>query len=82
MPQSMQAAASVWGAEYVRADAYSGRLENVVWMTGDTVLPWLADIIAEPRWLPRPNVLSIGDIFLALGVAGWVFGITRPRTAS
>jgi hypothetical protein len=72
MPQSAEAAAAVWGADYVRADAYSGRLENVSWMGPDARLPWLCDILPLPRWLPRPNVLSIGDVLLALGVGGWI----------
>jgi Family of unknown function (DUF5317) len=36
-------------------------------------LPWLCDILPLPRWLPRANVLSIGDVLLALGVGGWIF---------
>jgi hypothetical protein len=75
MPQSADAAAAVWGADYVRADAYSGRLENVSWMGPDARLPWLCDILPLPRWLPRPNVLSIGDVLLALGVGGWILAI-------
>lgn len=73
MPQSPEAAAAVWGTEYVRADTYSGRLENVSWMNSDSRLPWLGDILPLPSWLPRANVLSIGDVVLALGVGGWVF---------
>jgi hypothetical protein len=72
MPQSPEAAAAVWGADYVRADAYSGRLENISWMGPDSRLAWLCDILPLPRWLPRPNVLSIGDVVLALGVGGWI----------
>ena len=77
MPQSMEAAAAVWGPDYVRPDTYSGRLENVAWMQPTTPLPWLCDILAEPAWLPRPNVLSIGDVTLALGAAMWMFAVTR-----
>jgi Family of unknown function (DUF5317) len=78
MPQSPEAAAAVWGADYVRADAYSGRLENVSWMSPDSRLPWLCDVLPLPRWLPRPNVLSIGDVLLALGVGGWILGSVLP----
>lgn len=78
MPQSPEAAAAVWGADYVRADTYAGRLENVSWMTPDSRLPWLGDILPLPRWLPRPNVLSIGDVLLALGVGGWILGSVLP----
>ncbi len=82
MPQSPAAAAAVWGADYVRNDAYSGHLENVAWMGPDSRLPWLGDIMPLPRWLPRPNVLSIGDVVLALGVGGWIFSCTTlsPRS--
>jgi hypothetical protein len=79
MPQSMDAAAAVWGSDYVRPDTYSGRLENVMWLQPTAQLAWLCDILPEPSWLPRPNVLSIGDVALALGVAMWMFNATRPR---
>jgi len=72
MPQSPEAAAEVWGVDYVRADAYAGRLENVSWMNADSHLAWLCDIFPLPRWLPRSNVLSIGDILLSLGAGGWI----------
>jgi len=72
MPQSPEAAAAVWGADYVRADAYSDHLENISWMGPDSRLAWLCDILPLPRWLPRPNVLSIGDVLLSLGVGGWI----------
>jgi hypothetical protein len=80
MPQLPEAAAAVWGSEYVRPDTYSKHLENVTWMNSGTLLPWLCDILPEPRWLPRPNVLSIGDVILALGGAAWVFVVIRPVT--
>ena len=79
MPQSTDAAAAVWGADYVRPDTYSGRLENIVWMQPTTPLAWLCDILPEPAWLPRANVLSIGDVTLSLGVAMWMFSVTRGR---
>src|SRR4051794_34924303 len=78
MPQSMDAAAAVWGADYVQNDTYSGRLENVMWMQSDTRLAWLCDVVPEPKWLPRANVVSVGDVTLALGAALWMLGATRP----
>jgi Family of unknown function (DUF5317) len=80
MPQSMDAAAAVWGSDYVRPDIYSGRLENVRWMEPSTPLAWLCDILPEPAWLPRANVLSVGDVTLALGVAMWMFSVTRASS--
>jgi diguanylate cyclase (GGDEF)-like protein len=79
MPQSPEAAAAVWGAAYVHPDTYAGRLENVSWMGPDTLLPWLCDVLPLPRWLPRANVLSVGDVLLAVGVAVWIFGVLHAR---
>jgi Family of unknown function (DUF5317) len=79
MPQSPVAAAMVWGEGYVQPDRYAGRLDNVVWMTSQTPLGWLGDILPEPRWLPRPNVLSVGDVLLAAGMAAWTFRLTRAE---
>jgi hypothetical protein len=79
MPQSIEAAAAVWGPQYAVPDADPGRLQNVAVLGPESRLTWLADVIAEPSWLPRRNVLSIGDVLLAFGMAGWVFGATRRR---
>jgi hypothetical protein len=38
-----------------------------------TRLPELADVYADPAWLPNPVVASIGDRLLGAGLAGWVF---------
>jgi hypothetical protein len=76
MPQSPEAAAAVWGASQIDAD----RLQNVSVMGPATRLAWLGDVFAEPAWLPRRNVVSMGDIFLAIGVAGWAYSAMRPRT--
>jgi Family of unknown function (DUF5317) len=76
MPQSPSAAAAVWGDAYVQADRYAGQLENVVWMSSETPLALLGDVLAEPNWLPHPNVLSIGDVLLALGMAAWTLSVT------
>jgi hypothetical protein len=76
MPQSYEAAVAVWGASHIDP----ARLQNVAPIVAETRLAWLADILAEPRWLPRPTVVSVGDILLALGVATWVF--IQTHTAS
>ena len=39
----------------------------------DILLIWLGDVIAQPDWLPRSNAVSIGDLLLSTGLAGWVF---------
>ena len=73
MPQSHEAAVQVWGNSHIDAS----RLQNVVPMTAETRLPWLADTLAEPAWLPRANVISLGDILLASGIATWAFTAAR-----
>jgi len=82
MPQSLEAAAAVWGPQHAGPEAFPARLQNVAALGADSRLTWLADVIAEPSWLPRPNVLSIGDVLLALGMAGWVFSATRRPARS
>ncbi len=72
MPQSPEAAAAVWGTPLFE----HGRLQNVAPMHPGTLLPWFGDVFAEPGWLPRPNVISLGDMLLAIGVACWAFGAT------
>src|SRR5438552_481919 len=74
MPQSAAAAVAVWGANHIDPD----RLQNVAPMGPDTWMPWLGDIFPEPAWLPRPNVVSIGDLALAAGIAAWAFSFLRP----
>ena len=76
MPQSVEAAASIRGARAYEFD--TTRLHNIVPLGPDTKLAWLSDVIPEPAWLPRANVLSIGDVLLALGMAAWVFLASRP----
>lgn len=40
---------------------------NVIPMTKATMLPWLADIIPLPSFLPFANVISVGDVLVAIG---------------
>jgi hypothetical protein len=82
MPQSLAAAEAVWGPDVVRARADSGQLQNTRPIDADSRLTWLGDTLPEPAWLPRPNVLSIGDVVLALGMAGWIFSGLRAVRAS
>jgi Family of unknown function (DUF5317) len=77
MPQSAEAAINVWGASHIDPT----RLQNVVPIGVGTRLAWLGDVFAEPAWLPRPNVISVGDILLATGVAGWLF-VSMGRSQS
>lgn len=75
MPQSPEAAAAVWGSSQIDAQ----RLENVSVMGPWTRLPWLGDVLAEPGWLPRRNVVSIGDVLLSMGVAAWLYATMMHR---
>ena len=79
MPQSLSAGAAIWGPGYAGPDA--SHLQNIAPMDAATRFPWLCDILAEPAWLPRPNVLSVGDILLSFGMAAWVFSAIRDRAA-
>lgn len=74
MPQSPEAALAVWGASQIDPR----RLQNVSVMGPNTQLAWLGDIFAEPGWLPRRNVVSLGDVVLALAVAGWLYCAALP----
>jgi hypothetical protein len=38
-----------------------------------TRMPELADVYADPAWVPHPVVASIGDRLLGAGLAGWAF---------
>jgi hypothetical protein len=72
MPQSTEAAITVWGKSHVVSRRAEPRLRNVTPITDDSRLQPLADVIPQPTWLPRANVVSVGDVALALGVGWWV----------
>jgi hypothetical protein len=74
MPQAPEAAIAVWGVSHV--DPL--KLQNVAPMRPETVLPWLADVLPQPAWLPRRNVVSVGDLLLAGGIATWAFSAMAP----
>jgi hypothetical protein len=81
MPQSDEAHLATRGVLQASAPAADPQLRNVLSMSSETRLNWLGDIIPEPAWLPRNNVISIGDVLLGSGLAWWVFLITAssPR---
>lgn len=43
---------------------------NSILVNQQTRLPWLADVMAVPDFVPLSNVFSVGDVLLAIG-AGW-----------
>ena len=59
----------------LQADAQDAaeHLSNVFVVESAAPLIWLGDVIAQPDWLPRTNAVSIGDLLLSTGLAGWVF---------
>ena len=77
MPQSATAATAVWGPAATTTVVNNDRLENTRLIDEDSRLTWLADVLPEPTWVPRPNVVSIGDVLLAMGVAAWTFSRLR-----
>jgi hypothetical protein len=83
MPQSAEARMTTRGAPEAITQFNEPQLRNVVPMSPETRLNLLGDVIPEPAWLPRTNVISIGDLLLASGLAWWAFLITAasPRRA-
>jgi hypothetical protein len=82
MPQSEAAHVATRGTPQTTIQASDQQLRNVVPMSSETRLNWLGDVIPEPAWLPKNNVVSLGDLLLGLGLALWAFHITAasPRT--
>ena len=42
-------------------------------------VPWLVDRFAAPDWVPLTNVLSVGDVVIAVGAVMLVFAATGAR---
>ena len=78
MPQSTDARMVAFGKP-LQAD--TAQLRNVKPMDDSARLMFLGDILAEPSWLPKANVISVGDVLLAVGLTAWAFGVTRRRVA-
>jgi len=79
MPQSQEARiAAGASAERVAGLASEPGWRNVAVMTSETALPWLGDVLPEPAWLPLHNVMSLGDLLLAAGLAGVIYLATTP----
>jgi hypothetical protein len=48
-------------------------------MTDESRLTWFGDVLPEPAWLPLHNVMSVGDVLLASGIAAILYLTTTPR---
>lgn len=79
MPQSVEARAAARGVEQIATGQSHPQLRNVVPIGPTTRFVWLGDVIPQPSWLPRANVISVGDLLLSAGLACWAFQVTLPR---
>ena len=80
MPQSQEARiAAGASAERVAGLASEPGWRNVAPMTDESRLAWLGDVLPEPAWLPLHNVMSLGDVLLASGIAAVLYLATTPR---
>jgi hypothetical protein len=68
MPQSPEARLAARGSA-MGANAHSVQLYNVTPIDKNARLVWLSDVIPQPSWMPRANVISVGDVLLAVGLA-------------
>jgi hypothetical protein len=75
MPQSEDARITSRGATLLDGETIP-RLHNVKPIDDSTQLVWLSDVLAQPSWMPRSNVISLGDLFLAGGLGLWAFQVT------
>jgi len=75
MPQSAEARVASRGATLKDSET-STRLLNVKPVDESTRLVWLGDVVPQPAWFPRSNVISIGDLLLAVGLGLWAFQAT------
>jgi hypothetical protein len=80
MPQS-QAARVAAGVSTETVAGLSARpgWRNVAPITPQTRLVWLGDVFPQPTWQPSHNVMSVGDLLLAAGLAGAVYLGAAPR---
>jgi hypothetical protein len=75
MPQSSEARVASRGATLNESES-APRLLNVKPVDESTHLVWLGDVVPQPAWFPRSNVISIGDLLLAVGLGMWAFQVT------
>lgn len=69
-PEALRRAGELPAAEALLASS-DGTLANVRLMTDTTRLNLLGDWLFVPEWVPLATAFSIGDVFIALGVA-WI----------
>lgn len=59
----------------------TGRSNNGAPFTSETRLPWLADVIPLPSFMPLANVFSIGDLLIMCGVIILTQRVLMPQPA-
>jgi len=80
MPQSAEARVAVRGTTLPKVgEPAHERLWSVRPIDESTQLAPLGDVIGEPYWLPKSNVVSLGDLLLAAGLTWWAFSVTRRK---
>lgn len=67
MPVSQEAMIKAGLAEDLNA-LLNGEIITHTVIVKDTLLKFLGDVMILPKPYPRPKVLSIGDVFLAIGI--------------
>ncbi|MRS13175.1 MAG: hypothetical protein EG823_08950 [Actinobacteria bacterium] len=78
MPVSIKAASEIGATRPVFRDALDTDCLHEE-MTDSTVLTALADVVAVPGPEWQRGVLSVGDMLLALGLAGWMYSAAKCR---
>lgn len=58
-----------------------GMSKNIMLPVEDTRLAWLSDAILLPEWFPWTGALSLGDLFIVLGVF-WLLAVENPDQSS
>ena len=73
MPQDLMKIELVWGQEKVELLKQTGHFNNAISMSPNTHLNFLSDIIAIPKPRFLMGVYSIGDVFITIGIAVFIF---------
>lgn len=81
MPVSIKAASEIGGSRLVIREALDEDCLHEE-LDSSTRLPVLADVLAIPGPPWHRGVISVGDMLLAVGLAGWVFTASRKTSVN
>lgn len=73
MPQDIPKLELVWGQGKVELLKQAGHFNNAISMSSNTHLNFLGDIIAIPKPRFLMGLYSIGDVFITIGIAIFIF---------